>query len=201
MTVDPQIDIPPPRLGFPQHDWLEKYLQYCACAARRGLELGWSEAPTDRDFALPEPLQQLYSRTDGLGLGFVDVIPALEVQSHTDWIRGEDWAAIPADDLQQYRHIFLPFARDGCDNYYVYVPASGISHCVVYLCHDPPGWEHRFTSMETFLDAMLARAYAAALHRKAELEAERYLDDTPWLQAARALEMQIDPRLLRTRED
>ena len=63
------------------------------------------------------------------------------------------------------------------------------------------GEEHRFTTLGAFLESALVRAFAEALHRKAEVDAGDDLDEEPWLAAARALELRIDPKMLRTRED
>lgn len=197
-----RLQIPRPDLEFPRAGWLDRYKHYCEEAATLGVEVGWSQAPTAVGIPdLEGELKALYAETDGLGLGFVDILSLEEMEVATDWIRGQDWAAVVARDLQRYRATFLPLARDGADNYYVYLPDPEAPHRVIYLCHDPPGWEHRFSTLATFLDAQLARAYAQGLHRIAELEAGDYLDDAPWLAAARTLERQIDPMLLRTRDD
>ena len=52
-------------------------------------------------------------------------------------------------------------------------------HRVVYLCHDLLGWRHDFTSLGTFLDAILLRALASAEHELQEVASGSYVDDAP----------------------
>src|SRR5260370_695261 len=118
---------------------------------------------------------------------------------YSPWVRGDvnptDWADIVPPDIN--REDLLTFADDSCGNYYCYVLTKIASHRVIYMCHDPFGAQLRYSSLATFLDAQLVWGYASAWHRKVEIEGP-YIDDKPWMDAARALEAQIDPSVVRT---
>jgi hypothetical protein len=88
------------------------------------------------------------------------------------------------------------FARDYVGTYAF---RRGEPHEVVLAAEG--GEEHRFTTLNAFLESMLVRAWADALHRKAEAERGDDLDESPWVSAARETELRIDPGMLRTRED
>jgi hypothetical protein len=207
------VVIPRPELGFPRPSWLARYDAYVEAAARDGLRLG-ARAPasppeelreTERAIGtrFPEELRLLYATTNRLPLGFVSVMPLQRLSKEVPWVRGDTspdgWAdCIPAGVP---RHALLAFADDACGNFYAYVLAPGAPHRVIYLCHDPCGAEHRFSTLATFLDVWMARAYASAAHEKIEREAGAFVDPKPWTDAARALEREIDPAIMRTIDD
>jgi hypothetical protein len=176
--MKPAIDLPLPELAFPDAGWRERFSRYVARAAALGLELvarlepGAPEAALG---ALPARLRSLYQGANGGRIGHVHLFPLAQV------------AKSPAG---------FAFASDYAG---AYAFAEG-PHEVV-LRGEEPGEEHRFSTLGTFLDAALVRAWAAALHRKAELEAGDDIDDSAWVLAARETELRIDAKMLRTRED
>jgi hypothetical protein len=207
------VVIPRPALGFPRPSWLARHDAYVEAAAREGLRLG-ARAParppeelreTERVIGtpFPEELRLLYATANRLRLGFVSVMPLERLPEEVPWVRGDtspdEWAGcIPAGVP---RRDLLAFADDACGNFYAYVLTPGAAHRVIYVCHDPCGAEHRFSTLATFLDAWMARAYASAAHEKIEREAGVPVDPKPWMDAARALEMEMDPAIVRTIDD
>jgi NifU-like protein involved in Fe-S cluster formation len=172
------IAIPLPDLRFPQAGWRDRFHRYVRDAESRGLELEAHLEPPVTDAALAAaPLVQgalraLYAGANGGRIGHVHLLPIAAVAGPSF---GNDYVG-------SYR--FLPDEPHEV----ILAPREGSE-------------EHRFTNLGTFLDAMLVRAYAGALHRKAEVDQGDDLDEEPWVLASRELELRIDPKLLRTRED
>jgi hypothetical protein len=174
----PSIEIPLPELRFPEDGWRDRFDRYTATAERTGLELEARLEPGASATALAAApgvqgaLRAFLAGANGGRIGHLHLLPA---------------SAIATSD----------FASDYVGTYQL---RPGEPHEVV-LASREPGEEDRFTSLGTFLESALVRAYAAALHRKAEVDAGDDLDDAPWIAAARALELRIDPKIQSTRED
>ncbi len=172
------IAIPLPDLRFPESGWRERFDRYVRAAESRGLELEAHLEPAVTEAALAVAsqvqgaLRSFYAGANGGRIGHLHLLPLAAVA-------GPSFAN---DYVGSYR--FLP----GEPHEVALAPREGNE-------------EHRFTSLGTFLQAMLVRAYAGALHRKAELDNGDDLDDDPWVVASREIELRIDPKLLRTRED
>lgn len=202
-----EITLPEPGLRFPEPGWRERLLAYAERARAAGLELEARLEPGAPDEALtrlenasgplPADLRALLREVGGGRIGHLTLIPEGEIAAATRRIRAregtpdEGYADVAGGEL-------VAFALDLAGN--PYARASG-KHAVVYLSRDPAGVEHRFTSLGTFLEAAAIRAWAAALHRRAEADRGDDLDDQPWIEAARRAELRIDPAILRTRED
>jgi hypothetical protein len=206
------ITLPRPGLGFPDAGWRERFQAFVEAAARAGLELeaGLGSGATAGDLAglesavgaLPAELRALLAAANGGRIGHLALHPARKVAQLTPGLRarasGLERSAGNLDDVAGSD--LVAFAADISGNTYAARPGSP-AHVVVCVTGDRSAAEHRFTTVGCFLESALVRAYAAALHRKAEAEAGDDLDDTPWLDAARRLETEIDPTMLRTRED
>lgn len=151
---------------------------------------------------MPDELTALYRACDGIDVGFVELLPLARVVEVTRWVRGEiapdAWGGCIPSDVS--RTVLVAFAEDQCDNKYAY-RLDAATRRVVYVCHDPPQAEHRFTSLSTFLDACSARAYAHAMWNEMENEHGYAPEFLGWQAAARELELRIDPNLLRTIDD
>jgi hypothetical protein len=174
------VAIPAPALRFPEAGWLERLVSYVRAAGEKGLELeahlepGASAETLAAAPAVQGALRDLLAAANGGRIGHLHILAASAIG--------------PAP---------LRFANDLAGSWRF---APGEPHEVVLECRDGPD-EHRFTNLGTFLDASFVRAYADASHRKAEVDAGDDLDDRPWVDAARALELRIDPKMIRTRED
>lgn len=171
------IAIPTPELRFPETGWRERLEVYVKAAERIGLEVeahlepGASERALAAAPSVRGALREFLVGANGGRIGHVHFLPANAVSGY--------------------------FANDYVGSYEF---KPGEAHEVVLACRDGDE-EHRFTTLGCFLASALVRAWAEASHRKAEVDAGDDLDDTPWLEAARALELRIDPKMLRTRED
>lgn len=204
--------IPTPSVRFPISGWTARFNDYVRLAHSSGLrlsELIERAVPAVESIesalavTLPKELIELYSKCDGIDLGFVRILSHSQVLEHAPWVRGDvspdDWApCIPANVP---RSNIVAFAEDGCGNFYGYDVEDKGSHRIIYLCHDPVGAELRYTSLATFIDCKLVWAYSAALHQQTETSLGRYVSDSPWASAARTLEAVIDPGVVRTIDD
>jgi hypothetical protein len=204
--------LPRPDLGFPDQRWPDRVREAAAAAERNGLDLkvelaaGASEEELARlettQGRLPADLRALLRGASGGRLGHLDLLGAADVGLETARMRAA-WGArgrptLPGIEVET----LFAIARDLAGSVYAArEPRDAKEHAVVYLCDDRAGAEHRFTKVSAFLESALARAHAAALHRKAEADAGSDLDDAPWTGAARALEAAIDSNMMRTRDD
>ncbi len=173
-----------PSLLFPEEGWLDRLVAFVRDANANGLELeahlepGASADALAAAPAIQGALRELYARANGGRIGHIHFLPASAVAPGRDG--------------------HLRFANDLAGSWSF--AASG-PHQVVLESRDGPEEQHAFTTLGAFLESALVRAWADASHRKAEVEAGDDLDDRPWVDAARALELRIDPQMIRTRED
>jgi hypothetical protein len=203
------FDVPLPRIAFPEPGWLDRMRAYLASAPRH-MWIGKIRPPSGGLAAceaalgtrMPEELDVLYGECDGMEIGFVTLLPLARVIEDTRWVRGEiapeEWDGCIPSDVP--RSVLVVFAEDQSENKYAY-RLDAVDRRVVYVSHDPPQAEHRFTSLSTFLDACSARAYALAMWNKVETEHGYAPEFLGWFAAARELEVRIDPHLLRTIDD
>lgn len=203
------FDVPLPRIAFPEPGWLDRMRAYLATAPRH-MWIGEIRPPSGEVAAceaalgtrMPDELTALYRECDGIDVGFVELLPLARVIEVTRWVRGEiapeAWDGCIPSDVP--RTVLVSFAEDQCGNNYAY-RLDAADRRVVYVCHDPPQAEHRFTSLSTFLDACSARAYAHAMWSELETQHGYAAEFLGWHAVARELEARIDPNLLRTIDD
>lgn len=207
------IQLPRPALGFPDAGWRDRLEAAVAEAERGGLALACELAPpADRRALealevslgpLPRGLRALLEGADGGRLGHLALHGARKIQELTPAMRAR-WSGV--DGRASLEGVpssaLFAFAQDlEGSTWAVREAPPGAAHAVVYLSEFGLPVEHRFATVGTFLESALARAHAAALHRQAESREGDDLDDGPWLEAARRAEAEIDPRMLRTRDD
>lgn len=203
-----------PQVRFPEPGWrtrLREHVERLQASYGADLEVRLGGPSTEARLRkaekavgvpLPEELRSLLGELDGARFDFTAVVAADQLSAWTEGLRA--WQAPRAGgpmlpDVSP--DAVVAIGHDSSDNYYGLRLDGPHRHSIVYFCHDPPGWEHRFTGIGPFLEALLVRAEAAAGWRRAEGAAGKPIDDAPWNRAARALELEIDPGLVRTRED
>lgn len=201
-----EIHLPVPAIDFPRLGWIDRVREYVDASGAGDGRIGRATPPCGGmeaceaalGVALPDELRALYRDCDGLNLGFVGVLSLKRVQVDTQWIAGqvapEEWEGCFPPDVR--RTDLVAFAMDGAGDHNGYRLGHEGAHRVIYVCHDPPAAEHRYTSLATFIEAWSARAYATAIWHALERDHGMRSEHNAWLKAAVQLEREIDPGVL-----